>query len=232
MIYKASTIKNILHSKLSPSKRRALIAELLTTPIKEVRQTHRRRPRHSQLRNRGFAIHEMERLEDSLFRRMFRLDRETFFDIVRQISPIIQRDETYAINASGQPITAVTRLAVTLRWLAGGSSLDLCFAWGISRASFYSERGVLWTTIDALDSILQIGLPINDNAALEELARGFSIHSHGNMNGCILAIDGLAVKTRCPYKWEVTNRKDFRNRKGGFGIVVLADVGVLLGHPS
>ena len=42
------------------------------------------------------------------------------------------------------------------------------------------------------------------------------------MNGCILAIDGLAVKTRCPYKWEVTNRKDFRNRKGGFGIVVLA----------
>ena len=42
------------------------------------------------------------------------------------------------------------------------------------------------------------------------------------MNGCILAIDGLAVKTRCPYKWEVINRKDFRNRKEGFGIVVLA----------
>jgi hypothetical protein len=42
------------------------------------------------------------------------------------------------------------------------------------------------------------------------------------MNGAILAIDGLAVKTRSPYKWEVKNRRDYRNRKGGFGIVVLA----------
>jgi hypothetical protein len=129
----------------------------------------------------------MERLPDTMFRRMFRLDIETFFDLVQQLSPLIKRDDTDAINASG--------LAVTLRWLAGNSSLDLCFAWGISRSAFFSERGVLWPTIDAIDSLLEIGLPINDNAALAELARGFSVHSHGNTNGCILAIDGLAVKT-------------------------------------
>jgi hypothetical protein len=161
MIYNASTIKNILHSKLSPSKKRALVASISTWhPFKVGRQNRRRIPRHYFRRNRGFAIDEMERLPDAIFRRMFRVDRETFSHLVQQLSPLIQRDDTYAINASGQPISVGTRLAVTLRWLAGGSSLDLCFAWGISRASFYSERGVLWPTIDAIDSILQIGLPI------------------------------------------------------------------------
>ena len=150
MIYKASTIKNILHSKLSPSKKRALVASISTWhPFKVGRQNSRRIPRHYFCRNRGIAIDEMERLPDAIFRRMFRVDRETFFCyLVQQLSPLIQRDDTYAINASGQPITVVTRLAVTLQWL------DICFAWGISRASFYSERGVLWPTIDAIDSVL------------------------------------------------------------------------------
>jgi hypothetical protein len=58
---------------------------------------------------------------------------------LRQLSPFIQKSETYAINAAGQPITATTRVAVTLRWLAGGSSLGLCFAWGISRSAFYKS---------------------------------------------------------------------------------------------
>jgi len=136
-------------------------------------------------RNRGFAIDEMARLPDGIFRRMFRVDRPTFTELVQQLSPLIEKDETYAINATGQPITATTRVAVTLRWLAGGSSLDLCFAWGISRSTFYSERGVIWPTIEAIDSLLQIGLPINDNAALSELATAFGIHSNGNMNGAI-----------------------------------------------
>ena len=219
MIYKASTIKAILRSKLPSKKKRILLALSL---IRKQNSPHRKLPRHMFRRNRGFAIDEMARLPDGLFRRMFRVDRPTFTELVQQLSPLIEKDETYAINAAGTPITATTRVAVTLRWLAGGSSLDLCFAWGISRSTFYSKRGVIWPTIEAIDSLLQIGLPINDNAALSELATAFGIHSHGNMNGAIMAIDGLAVKTRCPYKWEVNNRRDYRNRKGGFGIVVLA----------
>jgi hypothetical protein len=44
----------------------------------------------------------------------------------------------------------------------------------------------------------------------------------GVLNGCVLAIDGLAVKTRCPFKHEVSHRKDYRSRKGGFAIVTMA----------
>jgi hypothetical protein len=60
----------------------------------------------------------------------------------------------------------VTRLAVTLRWLAGGSYIDLCFAWGVSVASFYGENGVLWPTIEALDDHLKLGFPLKDEYSL------------------------------------------------------------------
>lgn len=72
-----------------------------------------------------------------------------------------------------------------------------------------------------------IGVPFDDINRLEGLARGFYKHSDGILDGCILAIDGFAVRTRCPFESEVEFRKDYRFRKGGFAIVTLAgcDVG-------
>jgi hypothetical protein len=46
-------------------------------------------------------------------------------------------EEQKAINSSGSAISPTARLAVTLRFLAGGSYLDLCFAWAISKSAFY-----------------------------------------------------------------------------------------------
>jgi hypothetical protein len=60
----------------------------------------------------------MDRLSDAVFKRMFRVDRPTFDEILDLISPImIQRDEQKAMNSSGTQIHAKTHLAVTLRWL-------------------------------------------------------------------------------------------------------------------
>jgi hypothetical protein len=42
------------------------------------------------------------------------------------------------------------------------------------------------------------------------------------LDGCVLAMDGFAVLTRQPYNKEVKYKKDYRYRKGGFAIVVLA----------
>jgi hypothetical protein len=105
----------------------------------------------------------MERLDPSLFQRMFRVDRPTFDEIHGKIAPFLRsRNEVKARNSSGSEIPVRTRLAITLRWLAGASYLDLCFAWGISSSSFYSRRGVLWPTISAIDKAFSMGFPIND----------------------------------------------------------------------
>jgi len=87
----------------------------------------------------------MDQLEPGLFQRMY---RPTFDEIVGRITPFFrQRNERKACNSSGSAITVRTRVAVTLRWLAGASYLELCFAWGVSSSTFYSRCGVLWPTI-------------------------------------------------------------------------------------
>ena len=79
----------------------------------------------------------------------FRLDRSTFNELSELVDPIVKRNKLKSIQSSGSSIPTKTRLAVTLRWLAGGSYLDLCFAWGISISAFFSDRGVLLRTIEA-----------------------------------------------------------------------------------
>ena len=164
----------------------------------------------------------MDRLEDPLFKRMFRVDRETFYFILEKIQVHFTSNEEKATNCSGQPVLLKTRLAVSLRWLAGGSYLDLCFAWGVAVSTFYAENGVLWPTLAALDMVFPLGFPVNDDAKLAELSSGFYNHSGGVLDGCVLALDGFGVCTRCPFKTEVIRPKDYRFRKGGFAIIVLA----------
>ena len=94
----------------------------------------------------------MDRLEAPLFKRMFRVDRETFNYILDKIDVHFTSNEEKATNSSGQPVVLKTRLAISFLWLAGCSYLDLCFAWGIAVSTFYAENGVLWPMLAALDA--------------------------------------------------------------------------------
>jgi hypothetical protein len=69
---------------------------------------------------------------------MFRVTRVAFDELVKLLEPKIAKNTEKAMNSSGSPISTITRLAVTLRWLAGGQQIDLCFAWGIGTISIIS----------------------------------------------------------------------------------------------
>ena len=124
-------IRRILHlrslSLLSRSSKR-------NRPYKPPRQRH-----GAYTRNRGYALNEMDFLSDVRFHRMFRMTRLTFFALLDLINPLIERAEK-APKFSGGTIPTKTRLAVTLRWLAGGSYEDICFAFGISVSSFFLTK--------------------------------------------------------------------------------------------
>ncbi len=75
----------------------------------------------------------------------------------------------------------------------------MCFAWGVAASTIYSERGVIWPTIAAIDLAFHVGLPLDDTDKLEELSKGFYDHSGDIFDGCVVAIDGLAVLTWQPY---------------------------------
>jgi hypothetical protein len=51
-------------------------------------------------------------------------------------------------------------------------------------------------------------------------------HSGGLLDGCVLALDGVGVPIRCPYKKDVERQKDYRFCKVGFAIIVLAGTDV------
>jgi hypothetical protein len=99
----------------------------------------------------------------SAFKKMFRNDHDLFNSILENISPFIKvTDEVKAFNSSGGPVPLRTKLAVSLRWLAGGSYLDLCFGWGVTFSTFYHPNGVLWPTLEAIDKAYSIGFPIGN----------------------------------------------------------------------
>ena len=96
--------------------------------LKRKRKYTHPQPRHnSRCRNRGYALHEMDNISDAQFHRMFRLSRLTFSALLELLSPFIERIPK-APKSYGGLISTKTRLAVTLRWLAGGSYQDICFA--------------------------------------------------------------------------------------------------------
>jgi len=151
----------------------------------------------------------MDSLNDITFKKMFRLDRLTFEDLLDRISSHVKLlNEVKVHNSSGRSISLKNKLAVTIRWLAGGSYLDLCFAWGVAFSTFYHPEGVLWPTLEAIDKAFPIGLPIDDPLTLEELSKDFHDHSGGILDGCIMAFDGFGVQKRQPFNNKVERPKD------------------------
>jgi hypothetical protein len=90
----------------------------------------------------------MGALSECSFKKMFRIDRGTFDAILISITPFVKLpNETKAFNSSRGSIPLKTKLAVMLHWLAGGSYLDLCFAWGVAFLPFSTPMecyGLLW----------------------------------------------------------------------------------------
>jgi hypothetical protein len=86
----------------------------------------------------------MDALSNVTFQKMSRLDRLTFDDLMDRISSHMKvPNEVNANSSSGGSILLKTKLVVTLRWLASGSYLDLCFAWGVAFSTFYHLAGIL-----------------------------------------------------------------------------------------
>ena len=174
-------------------------------------------------RNREYGLQFMKSLADDHFQRMFRVSRQSFQKLCDGIALRCSIDVLQAKRSSGSHISITARLGATLRWLGGGSHLDICGLFGIDMSNFFNvKHGPLWRTIAILDDILQLGFSLQKER-LAQTAREFAQFSHGRMIGCVMAIDGWVCSTRQPTAKEVgINIKSYLNRKSCWGIVVLA----------
>lgn len=175
--------------------RRKLQVELSKYPTKKVRSANA-------VLNRKYGLAMMSSLSEYDFKRMFRLGREEFGELARSIALKLSINVLQGQRSSGSAVSVTTRLSCTLRWLAGGSYHDICRLFGVSHENFFHERGILWTTIEAIDDLFTIGMSLEENA-LEKASIGFSKCCKNRIHGCVLAIDGWVCKTRQPTAKEV-----------------------------
>ena len=183
-------------------------------------------------RDRAAMLNEINGLPDYVFRSMFRVNRETFEEILTKIdSKMPVMDVAYAQRnvegCRGMPLTNRVKLLATLRFLAGGMKWDICMAFKIGFGSFFATNlsGVVWPTCDAIDASYSIGLDPNNHDELKKMAEEFShisLYSAEVFSKVVMAMDGWVMQTRKPYDSEVINVQSYMNRKGFWGMVVLA----------
>ena len=180
------------------------IVQLIKKKQKEKRQSP------STLRTRlSFRDYYKLHKDDYYFRRSIRMDISSFNKILTVIKDVLKTDEDMG-KIRGGSISPSICLFCTLRYLSGGSYLDISSLTGISKTSFYT---VIWRTIDAIvnceDAVLNnIHFP-KTNEESERAAAGFESISTFAITNCVTVLDGYLLSIQTPPTKVVGNVRSY-----------------------
>jgi hypothetical protein len=178
--------------------------------------------------DRTHALDFIQRFSDDMFKRQYRLSREDFEALVTKIKDTKPgydeaRHRMMAVRSSKSWVPIYLKLAVTMRYLAGASYLDMIW-YGVPPHMVTSLVRKMLVDLDrALDNI---SLP-SDEEGWQKLSRNWAIKRMVKHNGIatnmgtVLAIDGFVLEIRQPTTKELRGRdvNDFFNRKGFYGLL-------------
>lgn len=222
-------------SHLSEPQRRFLLLATVTIVVLlcmlaevagSMREQHT--PSFFGLRHRGQFGAFAARLErQGRFKRYFRIEPQRFRAYVAAITPdddTLARMRAQGNRRPGGFVEFDVRLALMLRYMAGGSYLDIMYLFGIEApGTFYN---LVWDTMVRLDSALpalSLEEDLKDLDRCRTLAQGFAREgkTDGNIRGCIGALDGLLLQIEAPpFRWP--NRVKYLSRKGFWAVNVQA----------
>ena len=125
-----------------------------------------------------------------------------------------------ARRSSGVEVPAEARLAMALRYLAGGSFLDIQLVHGVSHPEVFRS---VWRVVDAINSALKIDFPIDDMEELDTIETGFAAKSRRQvLRGVVGAVDGCIIWTKDPGIAVHNPRRYYCARKEKFGMLLMA----------
>lgn len=133
------------------------------------------------------------------FGQTYKMELETFNQLVDILRPMITVDEIKARNSAPNvdPIYPELVCAIGLRWLAGGRFADIRDWAGISDPSYWRCRDLFLDAVIAAD-VLAIKWPTTMNE-LKEVALGFEMKStNGVFTKCVGALDGMIAPSEQP----------------------------------
>ena len=147
------------------------------------------------------------------FQSRLRMKRNSFDKLLAMIREELEVNEAMAERRGGAIIPELC-LYCTLRWLAGGSYLDICNITGISTASFYR---VVWKTVIAINKCQQMDMhfPQTKEQCLVAAAGFESISAKSLVNGeaaikhCVGVVDGYLLRITTPSRKDVGNVRSY-----------------------
>jgi DDE superfamily endonuclease len=168
--------------------------------------------------------HVQETLDESpyAFARMYRMEYDSFLKLHSYLSPLLSQDCHKVNDVCGCPISSEIQLHCLLRWLSGGSYIDIKLFAGISVASFYR---CIYNCIHGLLKCRQLAIKFPSTAD-EILQSASSFNSISNLRlvkHCVGSVDGILLKIQTPSSKECGHVKSFfSGHYHGYGINVQA----------
>ena len=171
---------------------------------------------HAHIRIRRSVESVYNEMGDELFRRAYRMTYPTFLELHRLLQPeILKMHRKYQVDTTIRHIeqrggerkriderrwdrfvtngliATTTRLAIALRYFAGGSLYDLAPLFGVGRSDAYRS---VWLVVEAVHRTKEFNLCFpRDHDAQRELARQFSTRSQAGFQCCVGAVDGILI---------------------------------------
>jgi hypothetical protein len=179
-----------------------------------------------------------EAVDDGLFSREYRMTRTAFFKLCTLLDSQLAPSSK---NTRGDVINVKEKVMVALRYFSGASYLDLIRKHGISKPGIYK---VILQVTKAINTNPSIGKQTNfpsSTDSCETYAKGWASLSgptrqeRGLLNGCIGALDGIFIRTRCPTAKETTKARDYysgHKKAIGLNVQALCDSQLRFMHVS
>ena len=212
-----------------PEVGKAIAATLLVFVLNELLRHHsgyRGRVPGSKTRRRirGNIRSIFDEYGPVLFRRAFRMHEVSFWKLLDLIEASMGSKGSGKRKRGATPNGTVpnsVRLAVALRYFAGGDPLDIALVYHITPCVVHES---VWIVVDAINKTneLNIKFPTSHEEQLK-VASEFKARSAAGFDNCAGCIDGMLIWTHKPTKPElevlgIGSKKFFCGRKKKFGL--------------
>ena len=176
----------------------------------------------------GFSwAKHVRRMTEKQFKLRYRLTFDAFMELLDKMGlrAYLKQSVTsgrLARNAKwGVEVTEEVKLAMCLRFLAGGDPLDLYMIYDVDRSYVYK---CVWLCVDAVNACLTMEFPLKDVNKLKKIEAEFRAHSkEGVWEGCCGCIDGVDFAMEAPTLKDVPNpMKYYVDRKHAYCMLCIA----------
>lgn len=143
-------------------------------------------------------VNELHMESPQAFYQLYRMNLASFNKLCAWIDPLVKVDPVMSSVRTGKsPIATELALHCLLRWLAGGSHLDIRISAGISISSFY---GCVHKCIHAIRHChtLDISFPDSEDDVSTAAQNFQQISSAGIIDGCVGCLDGMLLRIQTP----------------------------------